>query len=225
MIELQGIWDVILASRREIDNAETIIKNHDRDLSDLKNKLAVVTAVIKELKSNIKQNELDLNEMDARIKKLDERKKIVHNEKELHAVDKEIDVIKFDIGTLEEKILVFMDELDVKNSSASEMTQDLQERESIFSTERDELIMEITRHRDMIKSHEEKFNIVLESLAPAYRSKFVKMLNSKEGRAIAQIYKEVCGSCNFQIPSFLVADAADQSRIFNCTNCGRYIYK
>ena len=163
--------------------------------------------------------------MDSRIKKLDERKKIVHNEKELHAVEKEIDVIKFDIGTLEEKIIVLMDELDGKNKTASELAQDLQERESIFDGDRNKMTQEITRHREIIRSYEEKFKVVLESLSPMYRSKFVKMLNSKEGRAIAQIYGEVCGSCNFQIPSFLAVDAADHNRITNCTNCGRYIYK
>ena len=52
--------------------------------------------------------------MTARIKKLENRKQSIQTERELKALEKEIEVLSFDSSTLEEKTLVLIDELDLK---------------------------------------------------------------------------------------------------------------
>ncbi|OHD69764.1 MAG: hypothetical protein A2W19_09725, partial [Spirochaetes bacterium RBG_16_49_21] len=225
MTELQGYWHAVLSSKNKIEQCEDIIRKFKDESSDKRKNLASLAAAIKELKSSIRQHELDLNDKDGRIKKLDERKKIIHTTKELHALEKETDVLKFDIGALEEKILALIDRLDEKEKDHAELEQSLQAKENQFSEKQHKLIGEISIQEQKIKTNEEKFNGLIDRLSAAYRSKFRKMLNVKEGTAIAKVEGEICGYCNFTIPAFLVIEISTNDVVGNCTNCGRFIYK
>jgi predicted nucleic acid-binding Zn-ribbon protein len=66
---------------------------------------------------------------------------------------------------------------------------------------------------------------VLNQLPSMYKSKFVKMISSRDGKGVARVEGEICGSCNFKIPSFLAIEASKDDKVVNCTNCGKYIYK
>ena len=224
MIELQRYWHAILSSKNKIDRCNETIKKHETEQAVTEKALASLTDAIRELKRSIKQHELDLGDKDGRIKKLNGRKENISTTKELQAVEKEIDMLKFDIGALEEKILSLIDELDEKEKSHTQLSGRLQSEKSQFSEKRHALDEEISEHEQHIKINEEKYNGLIDQLASPYRSKFIKMLNSKDGTAIAKLDGEICGNCNFKIPASLVIETSRKDAITNCTNCGRFIY-
>jgi len=225
MIELQQYWDKIIASRSAIEKANGTIRILEKDLNEIKNGHASMVKINKELKSSLKQQELTLVEMSARIKKLEERKRIIHTEKELNALEKEIDVIKFDIGNLEEKTLSLIDDLDGKEKELGGIEQFLEEKGRRLEAEKPKTAVETARHEDIIKVNVDKFNHLIEALPLSYKSKFLKMINSRDGKGIANVEGEICGYCNFKIPAFLAIDASKDNKVVNCTNCGKFIYR
>jgi predicted nucleic acid-binding Zn-ribbon protein len=225
MLELQLYWDKILTSRAVIEKTGEKIRIIEKDLADVKNRLASMGKNIKELKSTIRQEELTLSEMGSRIKKLEERKRIIQTEKELRALEKEIDVIKFDTGNTEEKTLSTIDELDKKEKEYAVLEQSVNDRERRLEDEKPKTAVETARHEEIIKFNLDKFNSLIGTLPSLYKSKFLKMINSRDGKGIARVEGEICGSCNFKIPAFLAIEASKEDKVVNCTNCGKYIYK
>ncbi|HPC41823.1 MAG TPA: hypothetical protein PL180_13335 [Spirochaetota bacterium] len=225
MVELQQHWDRVLHARASIDKIKASVKATEKDLSASRSSVESLSKKVKELKNSIKQNELSLSEMGARIAKLEDRKKIIHTEKELHALEKEIDSIRFETGKLEEKTLSLIDDLDLKEKELSRLQAEVAEQARIFEDEKAKSISDIAAHEDTIKEHNDKFDAIIDQLSALYKSKFLKMINSRDGKGIARVDGEICGFCNFKIPSFLAIDASKDDHVVNCTNCGKYIYK
>jgi predicted nucleic acid-binding Zn-ribbon protein len=225
MIELQGYWDKITASRAAIDKANGRLGVLEKDLNEIKKIYDAMSRTNKELKSSLKQHELDLADMETRIAKLEDRKRIIHTEKELHALEKEIDVIKFEIGNLEEKTLSLIDNLDRKEKEYKALEKTLEEKVGALDGEKPKTAVEKARHEDIIKVNTDKFNLLIEALTSTYRSKFLKMINARDGKGIARVEGEICGYCNFKIPAFLAIDASKDDKVVNCTNCHKFIYR
>jgi uncharacterized protein len=225
MIELQKYWDAVMSSRTRIEKIMVGIKAGEKNLTTAKTALNSLGEKIKELKTSIKQHELDLTDMSNRIKKLDERKRNVQTERELKALEKEIDVLKFDIATLEEKTLALIDDLDQKQMNFEHMEKQVNADEDTLKAGRPTLEKEIFHHEDIIRNNESSFNEISVKLSIAHRSKFLKIIGSRDGKAIAKVEDEICGYCNRKIPASLAIDASKDDKVVNCTNCGKYIYR
>lgn len=225
MVEMQQYWDRVLSSRNAIDKIISSVKALEKDLAAARAAYETMNKKAKELKNAVKQDELTLTEMSGKIAKLEDRKKIIHTEKELHAVEKEIDVTRFDIGTLEEKTLAMIDDLDLKEKELGDLKNEIEGKEKILEDEKRKTASEMTVHEGIVKENTGKFEELQEQLPSMYRSKFLKMISSREGKAIARVEGEICVFCNFKIPSFLAIDASKDEKVVNCTNCGKYIYK
>jgi predicted nucleic acid-binding Zn-ribbon protein len=225
MIELQEYWDKITASRAAIEKARGRIGALEKDFNEIKKKHDAMVRTNKELKSSLKQQELDLADMEGRIAKLEDRKRIIHTEKELKALEKEIDVIKFEIGNLEDKTLALIDDIDAKEREYKALEQTLEEKAKALDAEKPKTAVETARHEDIIKVNMDRFNLLIEKLPSTYRSKFLRLLNSRDNKGISRVEGEICGLCNFKIPAFLAIEASKDDKVVNCTNCGKFIYR
>ncbi len=225
MIEMQKYWDLVMSSKAEIDTISSGLKALEKDLAARKSKLAVLGSVIKEMKTSLKQNELELADMTARIKKLENRKQSIQTERELKALEKEIEVLSFDSSTLEEKTLVLIDELDLKEKDYTRMYAEVKQHEEKLNAEKPAVEIKVSSQEDTIKKNETSFNSLIEKLSISHRSKFLKIIGSREGKAIARVAGEICGFCNRKIPASLAIDASKDDKVVNCSNCGKYIYR
>ncbi len=225
MVELQQYWDKVLHSRTVIDKIQASLKAFEKDLAAARSSFDSLSKKTKELKNAIKLDELALSEMSARIKKLEDRKKIIQTEKELQALEKEIDVIKFETGNLEEKTLAMIDDLELKEKELSRLQAEIDEKADNFEKEKAKTSSDIATHEGIIKENNDRFDALTDQLSTLYKAKFLKMINAREGKGIARVEGEICGFCNFKIPSFLAIDASKDDKVVNCTNCGKYIYK
>jgi uncharacterized protein len=225
MIELQKYWDAVMSARAVIDKIMTSLKSGEKLLAAKRTSLDALGSTIKELKTSLKQHELDLADMSGRIKKLEERKRIVQTERELKAIDKEIDVLKFDMTTLEDETLSLIDLLDQKQKDYTIMDKDVGMEEEKLIKEKPQWDAELARCEEIVKSNENTFNVLTPKLSTAHRSKFLKIIGSKDAKAIARVEGEICGFCNRKIPASLAIDASRDDKIVNCSNCGKYIYR
>lgn len=225
MIELQQYWDRVLSSRAAIEKIRAQHKATEKEIEADKAAIDLLNRKIRELKSAIKHEEQALSGMSGRISKLEDRKKVIHTEKELHALEKEIDLVRFESGSLEDKTLSMIDDCDKMEKELSALNLRADERVLNHEAEKRKTEPEMTEHEETIKTFSQKFDLLAEQLSSLYKSKFLKMINSRDGKGIARVEDEICGFCNFKIPSFLAIDASKEEKVVNCTNCGKFIYR
>lgn len=225
MTELQQYWDRVLAAKAGIEKAQENERSLEKDLAENTKKLTALGETLKELKSAIKINELSLKEKEERIAKLEDRKKIIHTEKELKALEKEIDVLRFDIGALEEKGLAVIDDLEARQKDHAELEQSVGRLRSHLEEMQSQNAGVIADFKETIQSNEGEFNSLIGRLAAQHRSRFLKLIQSRDGKGIARVDGEICGFCNRKIPAALAIDAGKDEKTVTCSNCGKFIYR
>ena len=224
MIESQRYWDEVLKSAEEINRKKKTLAFWENDVKTMLDEENNLKEKIKSDRGSLKKLEMELAEKDSKIKKLSERKTSVQNERELHAVDSELELIQNAKNDLEEKIFSLMDGIDHEEEQVKSLSPAIIEKQA--QAEKD--IAKINEEINELEAHSshntELFQQTSKDISPQVKSRFLKLINSREGKAIATVKSEICMFCNFKIPASLAIEAAKGEKPCICTNCGRYIY-
>jgi hypothetical protein len=224
MIELQHFWDNVMKCDNEIKRCRKSIKTWELRLKEISLKSAAVESDVKTLKMKLKKNELDLDETDIKIKKVEERKNQLKSEREVEAQNNELIVLNDNKNKLEGVVLDLLDKLEISEKTLEELKNQLTESEKQTKADIEGLNKKITDNQSESDNFKNRYNEILTSLDPQIRSRFSKLISSKDGIAIAALNGETCSRCNFQIPSSITLSASSGKSIETCTNCGRFIY-
>ncbi len=224
MIELQHYWDNVLKSEAENDRFKKSIKTWESRLNEISLKVSDNESRVKTLKMNLKKNELDLEDTELKIKKIEQRINQLKSEREIEAQNNEVILLNDSKEALEEKIFELIDNLEKTESDLSIYKNEFYESDKQIKTDIDELNKKILNNIKESESFKNRFNELLPSLSPANKSRFTKLITSKDGIAIAKLNGETCSHCNFDIPSAIAVSALSYKKIEICTNCGRFIY-
>jgi uncharacterized protein len=225
MIELQRYWSNVLNGKKEIERCKQSIQFWRDKVKEKEQEISALELDIKNLRSIIKQKEIDIDEKGGRLRKLGEKKKIIKTEREMGAIESESLLISEEKGSIEEETLILMDELDEKNKSLKLSSVEIKEISAQADKDIANLNERIVRFELLIKENTKDFDDNISRLSPAVRLRFQKFTASVNGLALVKIDGQNCAGCNFQIPLHLIADASRDDKIVNCTNCGRFIYK
>lgn len=223
MIELQNFWNMVLQLEAEAERSRrsiTLWQNRNRELTAA---TAKADNEHKNLNLRLKQDELDLASIEARITKTEARKDLLKSERELEAVNSELDKLRSDKDSLETSIFTMMEQADLLKAGLDEKKKELAESDEQTAKDIDGLKGKIESLTAEALDYRNKFDGLKTSLSPAVRSRFEKLINSKDGVAIARLNGETCTHCNFQVPPSLAAGLRNTGYT-NCTNCGRFVY-
>ena len=224
MIELQRYWASILKAGEGIERCRKNILHWKGQQSDVEKKLAALNEDIKKLRADIKKEELSLSELDQKIKKLEERRNVLKSEREVEALEHELAKARGEDDFIEEKLIELMDSLSEREKASEESSAELDELKANVIKSVEKLEDDIRSNEETIKDYREKYDALVTGLSASHRPRFEKLLKSK-GKAVGEVDGEVCGNCNFQIPSQLAHEASKDGNLVTCTNCGAYIYK
>jgi predicted nucleic acid-binding Zn-ribbon protein len=224
MIELQRYWDAVLKSLNEIERLQRSIVFWKESLKEKQGIEASLKDTIRQGKATLKAMELQLSETEGKITKLELRRKSVQTERELTAVTSELDLLYNAKGSIEDESLTLMDTLEESERSLEAASRDLLESQERVARDIESLQREIAASEAVKNENEDHFNILAEKLPVSVKSKFLRLIQSKEGRAIGEVRDEICASCNFKIPPSLAQESARGATVCVCTNCGRFIY-
>jgi len=224
MIELQHYWDIVMQKESEIERYKKSIQLWEKRLVDLKNTLNKKEDLLKNTKLKSRQSELKLDEIDAKILKIEERKNIIKSERELEAQNSELKILKEEKDSLESTVLDLMDRIETSESEIAGLKKELDETTIQTDSDLSSLKMKIENCQNEADNNKIKFNELLNNLTPPAKARFSKLINSKDGIAIAKLNGEICSHCNFQIPSALATSTIKRESLNTCTNCGRFIY-
>lgn len=225
MIELQKFWDNILRGKTEIEKSNKSILYWKDQLKKNSDEILILETNIKNIKIRIKEKENELAEKDAQIKKLEKRKDVIKNEKEVIALEHEFSKVKSDKDTLEDELINLFDLIKQKEDELKILQAESIESEKQSLSDIQGLEERIIRFQESINENQNKFDDKVDQLSPVVKTKFMKLTKSHNGIAVSKIDGEICGACNFQVPFNLIQDALKESKIVNCTNCGRFLYK
>ena len=224
MIELQGYWDVILSQKNEIERAKKSILHWQNENSDKSAKAKQAVDYNKAINLKIKENETALALLDSKIQKLEEKRLLLKSEKELKSLESELQMLRDEKSNLEDKLIEFIDKQEDIENKTNKWQKVAADSEEQVQKDIQHINDKIKSHEDEISKQEEKFNSVFESLSAAYKSKFKKLLSSKEGKGIAELEDGICGCCRCSVPVDLVREASGGNAILNCPNCMRFVY-
>ena len=224
MIELQHFWDNVVKSESEMERCRKSIKIWESRLNELSLKLSGSEIKIKNLKLNLKKKETDLEEIDLKIKKTELRKNQLKSEREIEAQNNELMIQIENKNILETTILELLDSLESNEHEFENLKNEFSNSDIQIKQDIEGLNKKISDYQKESIANKNKYNELLTSLSPENRSRFSKLISSKDGVAITKLNGETCGRCNFQMPSSIAVSASSQKKIETCTNCGRFIY-
>jgi len=225
MIELQKYWDSVLQERNISTKNQASIVRINNDIKIKSKETNDLEDEIKNLKIKVNQNEVGLSEAEDHLKKLEIKKDAVKTEKEVNAVEHEFIKARSDKEKFEENLISLYDKIEAKEKLYVSIKTELDELGKKSATDIAELDKTIIKSQNLEKENKQKFEDKVPELSPNIKSRFLKFINSQNGKGIARIEGEICGACNFQIPFNLIQDLSKDNNIVTCTNCGRYIYK
>lgn len=225
MIELQRYWDNVLRGREDMGKSGKSISFWEEKIAGKRRETAALENEIKNMKSSIKQKEIELEEKDGQAKKLEERKMQLKTPREVTAADNEMTRLDLERGQLEEDLIGLMDALKEKEDGLARLRREEEELKAQSGKDITMLKERIGRFEGLIAENQGKFDALIDDLSPPVKTKYIRLVNTGNGKGVVAVKGEICDGCNFQIPLHLALDSSKDEKIVTCTNCNRFIYR
>ena len=224
LIELQDIDSEIYKINTELEDMPHRLEAYDEIIKDKERIFKDSEEKFKKVELERKQKEMDLKTKEDQIKKQQGQLFQIKTNKEYAALEKEIGSAKADNSILEEDILKLFDKGD-------EVKKEIQENKKIYDAEKSKIEAE----KKTMEDHKKEIEKELTRLE-AQRSEFTKainknvlnkyerILNGREGLAMAHIEGDACGGCNMNLPPQVINEAKLKKELIFCGNCSRILY-
>jgi len=224
MIRLQKIYDLISESITEQRTApedvrELAEENRRRqvELEELQGRMDELEAELREVTKAQEESRVELEHFQR-------QKGMVTNEREFTAVINEIDFASQALQRATER----HQEIE---KSMQELGEEIEERRKA-RPEEEEAQREVSERwerrraelRDRIHELAAQARHLEEQLQPSNRSRFLRLLKSKQGRALAPAIEGSCSLCHFSLRPHLQQRVRRAEEIIACEHCYRILY-
>ncbi len=224
MLDLQDLWNSVMKLEAEAERSRKSIALWESRNRELAAETAKAENDYKNINLKIKQEELDLTSIESRIEKSETRRNMLKSERELEALDSELSRLREDRDSRETSVFTMMEKSDELKTRLDELKVELAESEVQTARDIESLKQKIVTLTGESQAARKNFSELRESLSPAVKSRFEKLIVSKDGIAIAKLNGETCTHCNCLVPSS-VASGLQKNSYATCTNCGRFLYQ
>ncbi len=224
MLELQHFWKQVMADEAEINRSKKSISTWENHLKSDKDNLQKKESEYKSLQKKLREKEAALADIESRLKKTEERKDFLKSTREIETNESEIIRLENEKDLIEHEVLELMEKSEAFESKVNLLREKFEESAKQTALDISSLNSKIEKLNDEILKNKNNFNKLSENLSPKVKSRFLKLIESKDGIAITRLNGEICSHCNFQIPSFIATSVLKNASVEICTNCGRFIY-
>ncbi len=178
----------------------------------------------KQLESEKKKLELDVEAQKERIAKYSLQQFQTKKNEEYRALAHEIDTCKGNISKLEDQILELMEQADgvakevvAAGKVAAEAKKDV-----------DVEVAELGKREENFKARLAELQSNRKELAAAVEegalNRYERLLKSKGENVIVGIQHSACGGCHMRLPTQIMVACQSQSEMNSCPHCGRILY-
>ncbi len=220
--ELDLQIDRLLEKRQSLPELEAYQKTHN-EFEELKSELDGAEAALKELELALDKASGELEILES---KLDEHETRLYaggmNARETEHMRLEVQSLRGQKGTMEEKVLRIMEEID----PAREVVDGLRSRAAELEAEKQRLETSIRDQWKTIDAElarkEERKKAAAEPIPEDLIELYEKLRRIKEGVAVAAFDHGVCGGCHMAL-SLAEQDEAFSTEIPRCVHCRRIL--
>jgi len=227
----------ILRSLQELDR--DLYRLHDelrrlpQEVARKRDKLRAESERLAELEKKLTEQRVRVKEIEdmtssqrQRVRKLEGQASEARADAALHvAFQHEIRTLKRDIGEAEEEGLGLVEEVERLTEERDALRAAVAELEQEFALHSESIGKESTSTQKRAEALEKERKRRGGSELPAdVLSTYEKLLEAREGQALAELDRRVCQGCYVSVPNNIYVRLARYTELVFCPSCGRILY-
>ncbi len=139
-------------------------------------------------------------------------------------MQKEIEGYKADKSTIEDDILLLMEEVDKARVDIVKQKQLLIEQENQLKEQTRRIEEELKDIEKGLSEFGAQREAIVSQVDPNTLRKYEKILRSKNGLAIVPVKDDACQGCNMDLPPQVINEIRLKGEFIICENCTRFLY-
>ncbi|HTM58659.1 MAG TPA: C4-type zinc ribbon domain-containing protein [Candidatus Udaeobacter sp.] len=176
-----------------------------------------------ELQKKRRELEKDIDALNTEERRFQGQLPAVKKNEEYTALLHEIEGVKRRRSDLETDVLTRMEEEEAAGRARPALEKSLAAVEAERAQRFERMSSEETADRDELAGIEKRRAAELEKLPAATRSRYERVRQSREGRAVVAVIKNACGGCYRSLPPQVLQEARRRDRVLVCEGCGRLL--
>jgi predicted nucleic acid-binding Zn-ribbon protein len=214
----------ILQMKSELERIEPEREMLKGRTSGAQAKLDAAKLRVKQLESDRKKLELDVEAKKTQIEKYANQQLQTKKNDEYRALAHEIESCKKVIGTLDDQQIEIMEKSELAQKEVAAATQVSNEAKKVSDSQ----VAELGKREENLKKDlaelESNREQALQAVDDAARSKYERLLKNKGANVVVGVQHGVCGGCHMKLPTQVIVSCQAQQEIVTCINCGRILY-
>lgn len=210
---------------REIRDIPQRKSDIEAQLAGSAKKLELAIDSKKHTEASLKELELEVESLKEKINKYKIQQMEAKTNDQYRAFVKEIGVTEREIGELEEKEIVLMENLEKGKAIVAECEERLNHEKAGIADELAELNERSAERMEQLEKMKADRARAAELCDPSILQKYTRIMNNKRDFAVVMVEPGGhCGGCHMKLPPQVTNDARNPTKIVGCNFCGRIVY-
>lgn len=179
---------------------------------------------VKQIESDRKKLELDVDAKKQQIEKYSLQQFQTKKNEEYRALSHEIDNCKEVIVRLEDQQLELMEQAEAAQKQVAAASQLANDAKKTIESRLGDLAGREDNLKKELATLATNRGELAEAVDPGIRSKYERLFKHKGQNVVVGIQHGVCGGCHMQLSRATVVTCQAEQEIVSCINCGRILY-
>lgn len=226
---LRGLQELDATLFSVKDELRRLPLERDRRRAEIESKRITATEIerqMRDLQTRVKEIE-DLTTVHRqRIRKLEGEAASSRGDAALHvAFQHEIKSLKREVGEAEDEGLELVERMDAFKAQRGTVDEEIAELERVFAEFNANVEKELgeaqARHDELVAERKQRLG---GAVPPDLLSTYDKLVDVREGMAIAELIDKVCQGCYISVPPNTFVRIARGTEVVQCPSCDRILY-
>ena len=224
LVELQQLDSEITELETAAAAIPGRIRTMEEQLLQTKAALDAVTAETEKLQKLHRQKDRDLEEANRELKKRQSRLYEIKTNQEYSAVLKEIEGLKQRVSTLEEEVLLLLDQIEAAVKARAQEEERFRFTQAEFLRDKQQREGELREIQGRLSALQVAREGRSRSVETSLLQQYLRLLKSRAGLAVAPARNGSCEGCHVALTPQLYNEVRRNEEILTCERCGRILY-
>ena len=225
LVQLQGLDIELRRLTAALDQVDQRVAALDVSLQGFISSMDAKESRIAELQQNYRSMEADVQDNAVRIQKSEEKLRSVKTNKEYQSGLKEIEDIKTKNATIEDSMIVCLEEIETVEQELSGSQADYEEQQRLLTDEKEAIMAEADRMRKRSGQLRSQRDEISRQISDNLLAMFHRVKSQQaDGLAIVDVVGAVCQGCHMNIPPQMYNELQREDSLKMCPSCERIIY-
>jgi uncharacterized protein len=179
---------------------------------------------IKQIESDRKRLELDVQEKKTQIEKYANQQLQTRKNEEYRALTHEIDTCKADITKIEDQEITLMEQAEAVQKETARLSREADEIKKLAEGQIAQLDQREENLRKEFAELQQGRTELAAAVDGAALNRYERLFKSKGENVVVGVHHGVCGGCHMKLPPQVLVTCQGQKEIVSCSNCGRILY-